>query len=92
MKKFLVEPLVLSKLRDGEPLYIYVSVTKKAISLVLIREEEKQQKPVYYVSKALQGVEVKYQKIEKLTFALVISTRRLRPYFQGYHIIITKEA
>ena len=39
LKKFLAEPLVLSKLRDGEPLYIYLSVIEKVISLVLVREE-----------------------------------------------------
>ena len=38
LKKILVKPSVLSKPRDGELLYIYLSVTKKAISLVLIRE------------------------------------------------------
>ena len=42
---------------------------KKAISLVLVREDQKQQKPIYYVSKALQGVEFRYYKIEKLVFA-----------------------
>ena len=81
MKKFLVKLPILSKPRDREPLYIYLSVIKKAISLVLVREKEKQQKLVYYISKALQGTKVRYKKIEKLAFALVISTKMLRPYF-----------
>ena len=42
LKKFLVEALVLSKPRNGKPLYIYLSVTKKAINLILIREDQKQ--------------------------------------------------
>ena len=79
---------MLSKSRDGEPIYIYLSVSEKAISSVLVKEEEKQQKPVYYVSKALQGAEVRYQKIEKLALTLVISVRKLGPYFQGHHIIV----
>ena len=82
---------MLSKPRDGEPFYIYLSVTKKAISSVLVREEQKQQKSVYYISKALQGAEVRYQNIEKLAFTLVIHARRLRPYFQGHHIIVMIE-
>ena len=53
LKKFLVESLILSKPRDGEPLYVYLLVTKKAISSILVRENQKQQKHVYYVSKAL---------------------------------------
>ena len=59
--------------------------------MVLVKEEEKQQKLVYYISKALQGAEVRYQKIEKLAFALVINARRLRPYFPGHHIIVMTE-
>ena len=43
------------------------------------------------MSKALQGAEVRYQKIEKLAFALVICTRRLQPYFRGHHIIVMIE-
>ena len=80
-KWFLVEPLVLIKPRNREPLYIYLSATEKAISSVLVREKERQQKLVYYVSRALQWAEVSYQKIEKLAFALVASARRLQPYF-----------
>ena len=53
LKKFLMEPPVLSKPWDGEPFYIYLSIIEKAVSLILVREEQKQQKPVYYVSKAL---------------------------------------
>ncbi|KAI5341938.1 hypothetical protein L3X38_009813 [Prunus dulcis] len=42
--------------------------------------------PVHYVSKALQDAEVRYPDIEKLAFALVVSARRLRPYFQAHTI------
>ena len=83
LKKILIEPLVLSKLRNGEPLYMYLSVTEKSISLVLVKGDQKQQKPVYYVSKALQRAKVRYPKIEKLAFTLVVTAQRLRPYFQG---------
>ena len=36
-----------------------------AISAALIREEERKQLPVYYVSQAFQGAEAKYPRIEK---------------------------
>ncbi|RDY01046.1 hypothetical protein CR513_15682, partial [Mucuna pruriens] len=39
--------------------------------------------------KMFQGVEARYQKIEKATFALIIMTKRLRPYFQS-HIVVVK--
>ncbi|KAM1180790.1 hypothetical protein ACFX2G_020210 [Malus domestica] len=44
--------------------------------------------PVYYASKALQDAETRYSNIEKLALALVMSARKLRPYFQAHSIIV----
>ena len=44
------------------------------------------QKPIYYTSKALRGVEGRYPLIEKLAFTLIIASRKLRHYFQT-HVI-----
>ncbi|KAK3036202.1 hypothetical protein RJ639_030646 [Escallonia herrerae] len=59
-----------------------------AVSTVLIREEDGVQKPIYYVSKVLQDVETRYLKIDKIALALIISARRLRPYFQSHTIVV----
>ncbi|KAL0445167.1 UNVERIFIED_CONTAM: hypothetical protein Slati_2239400 [Sesamum latifolium] len=37
--------------------------------------------PIYYVSKVLNGAEGRYAPIEKMALALVVTTRKLRPYF-----------
>ncbi|KAL0349501.1 UNVERIFIED_CONTAM: hypothetical protein Sradi_4099300 [Sesamum radiatum] len=42
--------------------------------------------PIYYISKVLNRVEGRYTPIEKMTLALVISARRLRPYFLSHPI------
>ena len=70
----------------GEELYLYLAVSLYAMSSALIREEGKVLKPVYYTSRALRGVEGRYPKMEKLAFALVTASRKLRHYFQA-HII-----
>ena len=44
------------------------------------------QKPVYYTSRALRGAKGRYPQIEKLAFALIIASRKLRHYFQAYVI------
>lgn len=45
-------------------MYIYLEVAKRAINLVLIREDGlKVQRPIYYVSKVLVGVELRYSKL-----------------------------
>ncbi|XP_077219760.1 uncharacterized protein LOC143853950 [Tasmannia lanceolata] len=40
-------------------------------------------KPIYYVSKVLHDAETRYQRVEKLAYALAMAARKLRPYFQA---------
>jgi len=53
-----------------------------------LQEQEKIQKPVYFVSKVLQGLEVRYQAIEKDDLVVVFTARRLCPYFQSFTVIV----
>ena len=46
------------------------------------------QKPVYYTSRALKGAEGRYPPMEKLAFALITASRKLRHYFQAHVIIV----
>ena len=54
----------------------------------MIREEGMKQLPVYYVSQAFQGVESKYPRIEKIAFALIVASCKLRQYFQANPILV----
>ena len=65
---------------QSEILYLYLSATNDDIALVLVREEENEQMPIYYVSKVLRGAEQRYPIIKKIAYAVVISKARLRPY------------
>ncbi|KAK3019745.1 hypothetical protein RJ639_004446 [Escallonia herrerae] len=87
LKTYLSPPL-LSKPLPGEDLFLYLSVTEVAVSTILVREEDGVQKPIYYISIVLQDVETRYPKIDKIALALIISARRLRPYFQYYTIVV----
>ncbi|RDX93385.1 hypothetical protein CR513_24366, partial [Mucuna pruriens] len=84
----LATPLVLTRLNLGIPLYLYIFVSDVVISAKSIQEKEGEQRPIYFMSKVLQGAKRRYQKIEKAALALVITSRRLRPYFQSYNIIV----
>ncbi|GFS41439.1 hypothetical protein Acr_00g0074330 [Actinidia rufa] len=50
----------------GKELILYLSVLPTAVSVVLMKEEDKVQKPMYYVSKVLMGAKTRYLKIEKI--------------------------
>ncbi|KAK4403111.1 hypothetical protein Sango_1051800 [Sesamum angolense] len=88
LKEYLASHPLLTKPKDEETLYLYLATSRGAISAVLTREEGRDHLPVYYVSKTLQGAEEKYPSIEKLAFALVVTARRLRPYFQSHPIVV----
>ena len=86
LKAYLTEAHLLSLSIPGEELYLYLVMSPHAVSSTLIREEGRIQKPVYYTSRALRRVEGRYPMIEKLAFALVTASRKLRHYFQA-HVI-----
>ncbi|GKV42366.1 hypothetical protein SLEP1_g49777 [Rubroshorea leprosula] len=87
LKSYLSSPPLLTKANDGEILYLYLSISDEAISSVLVREEGKQQKPVYYTSSVLHGAKMRYSIAEKAALAVVTLARKLRPYFQLHPII-----
>jgi len=63
-------------------------VKEWAISSVLVQEQDQTQKPIYIVSKVLQGSETRYQSLEKAALAVVFSARRLRHYFQSFTVVV----
>ncbi|GKV30474.1 hypothetical protein SLEP1_g39278 [Rubroshorea leprosula] len=88
LKQYLASAPLLSKPVEGESLYLYMGVTKEAVSSVLLREDNKNQKPICYVSKVLQGAEQNYPLAEKAAFALVYTARKLKAYFQSHQIVV----
>ena len=61
------------------------------MSGVLVQEDKEVQKPVYYVSHSMNGPQTRYQRLEKLVFALFIILRELKNYFQTFPITILTE-
>jgi len=72
----------------GVPLRLYFAVTERAINFVLVQEQDQVQRPIYFVSKALQGPETRYQSLEKASLAVVFSARRLRDYFHSFTVVV----
>ncbi|XP_075645755.1 uncharacterized protein LOC142616883 [Castanea sativa] len=86
LKVYLSTPLLLSPSMPGEELFLYLVVSLAMVSVALIKEEGKVQKPVYFISRALRRAKERYPQMEKLTFALMTVARKLKPYFQAYTI------
>ncbi|GJR34517.1 reverse transcriptase domain-containing protein [Tanacetum coccineum] len=67
MKKLIAELPTLPAPMEKEELIVYLAAAREAISAVLMTEREAKQMPVYFVSRALQGPEINYTPLKKLT-------------------------
>ncbi|XP_070008995.1 uncharacterized protein [Nicotiana sylvestris] len=88
LQTYLSNPPLLAKPKAGEKLIIYLVVSEVAVSAVLVREEQGKQYHIYYVSKSLLDAETRYPQLEKLALALIMASRKLRPYFQCHPIVV----
>ena len=91
LKTYLSSPPILVSPSEGELLTLYLAVSYFSTSVVLIRDKDRVQHPVYYCSRVLRGVEERYPRMEKLILALVTVARKLRPYFQAHTIEVQTE-
>ena len=78
----------MSSLVVDEVLFAYIAVALYAISFVLIRAYSGIQRPVYYVTKSLNEVEVHYLPLEKAILVVVHATRKLPRYFQAHTVVV----
>jgi hypothetical protein len=88
LKTFLASPPILTRPEKGNTLFLYFAVSDKALSSALVQEIKGEEKPIYFVSRTFKGAEAKYQKIEKLSLAVIVTARKLRQYFQSHKIVV----
>jgi hypothetical protein len=87
LKESLTTPPIMTPPIPKETLLLYISTTTNVVSTVLVaeREEEGQaypvQRPMYYVSEVLADAKTCYTQPQKLLYALLITSRKLRHYF-----------
>ncbi|XP_022865086.1 uncharacterized protein LOC111384970, partial [Olea europaea var. sylvestris] len=82
LKQTLASPPILTRPEPGDTLFLYLAVSQNAVSGVLVKEVNRVQQPIYYVSKALLDAETRYTLAEQLALALVIAARKLRHILQ----------
>ena len=71
-------------------LFLYLVVSNVVVSVVLVREDNKKKKIVFYTSKMLLDVETRYINLEKMVLALVMAKKKLRHYFESHPITVMK--
>ena len=90
LKQALLQTSILSRPEKDEILYLYLADTPEEISATLIIKTLEGKRPIYFTSKALQGLEVRYHKIGRVALTLINAARRLGHYLLVYTIVIRK--
>jgi hypothetical protein len=92
LKQYLIELTTLTPPSPGTPLLLYVAASHATVSAALVQENQdgqaKKQVHVYFVSEVLSSSKKNYTKLEKVLYAVLMASRKLRHYFQTYHIMV----
>jgi hypothetical protein len=92
LKEFLTTPPILTAPEDGEMLLLYIVATTHVVSTALVIERDepghvyKVQRPVYFISEVLGESKLHYPQVQKLPYAILIRSRKLRHYFQAHNV------
>jgi ribonuclease HI len=80
--------------RKKEQLLLYLAATTHVVSSAIVVERLEDghaypvQRQVYFVSEVLSESKSRYQPVQKLLYAVLITSRKLRHYFQDYSIAV----
>jgi hypothetical protein len=76
----------------GAPLLLYVSASQSTVSVALVQEVVnegvKRQMLVYFISVVLSPSKRNYTEMDKVLYAVLMASRKLRHYFQSHNIIV----
>jgi hypothetical protein len=91
---YLTSSPILTLPKKNEDMMLYISATSTVVSAAIVveREEEghayKLQRPVYYISEVLIVSKIRYPHVHKLLYALLITSHKLRHYFESHKITV----
>jgi hypothetical protein len=92
LKQYLIDLTTLTPPSSGTSLLLYVVGSHSTVSATFVQEKQdgqvKRQALVYFVSEVLTLSKQNYTELEKVLYAVLMASRKLRHYFQAYHIIV----
>ena len=89
----MIDLTTLTPPSSGTPLLLYVAASHAAVSATRVQEKQdgqiKKQAPVYFISEVLRpSNKEELHRIGKVMYVVLMASRKLRHYFQAYHIIV----
>jgi ribonuclease HI len=94
LKALLTNAPILVPPAAGEALLIYIAATTQVVSAAVVVERREEghalliQRPVYFISEVLSETKVRYSQIQKLLYAVILTRRKLRHYFESHPMTV----
>jgi hypothetical protein len=93
LKALLTGAPILVPPAAGEALLIYVAATTQVVSAAIVVERREGhalpiQRPVYFISEVLSETKIRYPQIQKLLYAVILTRRKLRHYFEFHPVTV----
>jgi hypothetical protein len=95
LKQHLSNLATLTSPDPSLPLLLYIVASPCAVSAALVQEQDRdgksQQCLVYYVSEVLTASKCNMTELEKISYAVVMASRKLRHYFEAFKVWVTSD-
>jgi ribonuclease HI len=94
LKALLTNAPILVPPAAEEALLIYIAATTQVVSAVIVVERREEghallvQRQVYFISEVLSKTMIRYPQIHKLLYAVILTRRKLRHYFESHPLIV----
>jgi hypothetical protein len=96
LKQHLSDLATLISLDPLLPLLLYIAASPCAVSAALVQEQDKEGKSrqclVYYVSEVLTASKCNMTELEKISYTVVMASRKLRHYFEAFKVWVTSDS
>jgi ribonuclease HI len=87
-------PILVPPPAAGEALLIYVAATTQVVNAAVVVERREEghalliQRLVYFISEVLSETKIRYPQIQKLLYAVILTRRKLRHYFESHPVTV----